>query len=135
MAFLFDHAKTIADLTRFTALTKEVGLDGPLGGPGQFTLFAPNDEAFAKAPQDILANHLVDGAKKLLVLHHLAFGAFDESALRSNMKVSTSARGTLSVGDDYSVLRISGAKIVKSDIKVDNGILHVIDRILWPPQA
>lgn len=132
MANLFQHASEIAELKRFTALIKQVGLDVPLSGPGQFTVFAPNDQAFAKAPQDILAANLAPPADKVLVMHHLAFGAFDESALRQHQMITSADRGILKVGDDYSVLRISGALIIKVDVRVDNGVLHIIDRVLWP---
>ena len=132
MAYLLDHIRKIGELSRFSALIKDAGLDGPLNGPGQFTVFAPNDEAFTNAPQDILATHMMPGAKRRLLLHHVVYGFFDESALRLVQSVTNADQKPLKIGDDYAVLRISGARIIKTDIKVDNGVLHVIERVLWP---
>ena len=132
MAYLLDHARKVPELSRIAALIKDAGLEGPLNGPGQFTLFAPNDEAFTNAPQDILASNLTADSRRRLLLHHLAYGFFDEAALRKTQSVSNANRGSLKVGDDYAVLRISGARIIKTDIKVDNGVLHIIERVLWP---
>ncbi|MCB0324166.1 MAG: fasciclin domain-containing protein [Bdellovibrionales bacterium] len=134
MAFLLDQMRALGNLSRFVELIEAVDLAGPLNGPGQFTVFSPTDDAFDQAPQDILELHSATYDKqRSLALHHVTFGLYDELTLRQAQRVKNAGGNELKVGDDYAVLRISGALITSSYPDLENGALHLIERVLWPP--
>lgn len=117
--------------TLATALT-EAGLIDTLKGDGPFTVFAPTDEAFAKLPKDQLDAILAD--KELLtsiLTYHVVSGkvlAADVVTLES----ATTLQGSDVMISTEDGVSINNAKVIKTDIKTSNGVIHVIDTVLVP---
>lgn len=101
-----------------------------------FTVFAPNDEAFAKLEAGTVEGLLADiPALSSILTYHVLPGRFNAKKLTAEKesKHPTVNGGELvvKVGRDGD-FTINGAKIVAKDIKCLNGLIHVIDTVLIP---
>ncbi len=99
----------------------------------QLTVFAPTDAAFAKAgytPENIAKV----GAAALtnILLYHVAPGARYAEDVVSSSQIRTLQRGFLSVSIVDGSAYVNDSKIIKTDIKATNGVIHVIDAVLLP---
>jgi len=135
-------AKTIVSAAvadgRFTTLVAAVQaakLDGALSGPGPFTVFAPTDDAFKKLPNGTVASLLKDpeGQLKQILLYHVVPGQYMASDVVKVTTVKTLQGGNLTINVTKDAVYINNAKVVITDIKTDNGVIHVIDAVLLPP--
>lgn len=116
--------------TLATAL-QAAGLVDTLKGPGPFTVFAPTDEAFAKIPKADLDALLKDKAKLTAVLtYHVVPGKVMAKDVKAG-KVKTVQGSELTVATAGGVT-VDSAKVVKTDIVADNGVIHVIDSVVLP---
>jgi uncharacterized surface protein with fasciclin (FAS1) repeats len=132
------HAKDIVDTavaagnfkTLATAL-QAAGLVDTLKGKGPFTVFAPTDEAFAKVPKADLDALLKDKAKLTAVLtYHVVAGKVMAADVKAG-KVKTVQGSELTVSTAGGV-NVDNAKVIKTDIVADNGVIHVIDTVIMP---
>ena len=109
-----------------------------LKGAGPFTVFAPNDEAFAKLPAQTLNDLLKPENKaklRRILTYHVVPGrvsAADVVKLRTAKAVSGDAIGIMTGGDTVTV---AGARVLKTDIPASNGLIHVIDTVMLPADA
>jgi uncharacterized surface protein with fasciclin (FAS1) repeats len=132
------HAKDIVDTAvaagSFKTLATALGAAGlvdTLKGKGPFTVFAPTDEAFAKIPKADLDALLKDKAKLTAVLtYHVVPGKVMAADVKAG-KVKTVQGSELTVTTMGGV-QVDGAKVVKTDITADNGVIHVIDTVVIP---
>jgi len=138
VAALGAQAKDIVDTavaagsfkTLATAL-QAAGLIDTLKGKGPFTVFAPTDEAFAKIPKAQLDALLADKAKLTAVLtYHVVSGKVMAKDVKAG-KVKTVQGSELTIGTMGGVT-VDNAKVVKTDIVADNGVIHVIDSVVLP---
>ncbi|NNE70399.1 MAG: fasciclin domain-containing protein, partial [Rhodothermales bacterium] len=113
------------------AAVKAAGLAETLSGDGPFTLFAPTDAAFNALPAGTVESLLQPENRDQLVsilTYHVVAGRIESRDLLSAGSANTASGATLPIG-----LSIGGATIVQTDIKAENGIIHVIDAVLLPP--
>jgi uncharacterized surface protein with fasciclin (FAS1) repeats len=130
-----DIIDTAIEAGSFKTLVKAVktaGLVETLRGKGPFTVFAPNDEAFAKLPTGTVERLLKD-TKRLndVLTYHVVPGkvmAADVMKLRSAKTVQGQS---VNINTREGV-RIDGAKVIKTDIECTNGVIHVIDSVIMP---
>ena len=116
--------------TLATALTA-AGLIDTLKGKGPFTVFAPTDEAFAKIPKADLDALLADKAKLTAVLtYHVVPGKVMAKDVKAG-KVKTVQGSEITVTTAGGVM-VDKAKVTKTDIAADNGVIHVIDSVIMP---
>lgn len=135
-------AKVVADPS-FSLLEKAVvkaGLDATLSGTGPFTVFAPNDAAFSASgiSSTAIDGLSVDYLKRLLLYHTLAAKvvAADVPA-GPNAKVSTanSPADSIFVTKNAAGVFVNGIKVVTADVQADNGVIHVLEKVLVPPSG
>jgi uncharacterized surface protein with fasciclin (FAS1) repeats len=121
--------KTLAQLLT-TAELVEV-----MKGPGPYTVFAPTDEAFAKVPKEVL-DGLAKDKKKLqdVLTYHVLTSKWSTDDIKLVKQTGTAEGKPVKFGTSGGVLTVNGAKIVKADIDCTNGMVHVIDTVLLPPQ-
>jgi uncharacterized surface protein with fasciclin (FAS1) repeats len=118
---------------RFTTLVGAVqaaGLVEALSGKGPFTVFAPTNDAFAKL-------EAVPGgeALKQVLLYHVASGAFTAKDLLVKGMVKTLQGKDVHVEFKGGGVVLNGkVKVVIANLEASNGIVHVIDTVLIPPQ-
>ena len=116
--------------TLATALTA-AGLVDTLKGKGPFTVFAPTDEAFAKIPKAVLDALFIDKAKLTAVLtYHVVAGKVMAADVKAG-KVKTVQGSEITVSTSMGVT-VNNAKVTKTDIVADNGVIHVIDTVIMP---
>ncbi len=116
--------------TLVTAL-QAAGLVDTLKGKGPFTVFAPTDEAFAKVPKADLDKLLADKAKLTAVLtYHVVPGKVMAKDVKAG-KVKSVQGSDITVATAGGVM-VDNAKVVKTDIVTDNGVIHVIDTVIMP---
>ena len=116
--------------TLATALTA-AGLIDTLKGKGPFTVFAPTDEAFAKIPKADLDALLADKAKLTAVLtYHVVPGKVMAKDVKAG-KVKSVQDSEITVTTAGGVM-VDKAKVIKTDIVADNGVIHVIDSVILP---
>ena len=133
--------KTIVEIVlgtpRFSTLAQAAGASSTvpalLSGDGPFTVFAPNNDAFAKIPEADLTALLEDDD---LLTAILAYHAIDGKVMAADVKAGIvemfsgiDAKITVE-GDDVF---INDAKIVMTDIEASNGVIHEIDTVIVPP--
>ncbi|HRJ75110.1 MAG TPA: fasciclin domain-containing protein [Anaerolineales bacterium] len=139
------EANTIVDVAvtdgRFTTLVAAVQaaeLVETLSGEGPFTVFAPTDDAFAALPAGTLDSLLLPENKQALtdiLLYHVVAGkvmAADVVGLTSAPTV-LGADITIAVRDGNVFLNDT-VQVIITDIETSNGVIHVIDAVLLPPQ-
>lgn len=117
--------------TLVTAITT-AGLDTALKGDGPFTVFAPTDEAFSKLPSGAVEELLEDVIKLRKVLeYHVVTGKINATDLVQLQKLTTSEGKDIKVNAENN-LKVNDAYIVTSDVEADNGVIHIIDNVLFP---
>ena len=108
------------------------GLVDTLKGKGPFTVFAPTDEAFAKIPKADLDALLKDKAKLTAVLtYHVVPGKVMAKDVKAG-QVKTVQGSNITISTSYGNVSVNNAKVVKTDIVADNGVIHVIDTVIMP---
>jgi uncharacterized surface protein with fasciclin (FAS1) repeats len=143
------HAGNIVEIAaadeRFSTLVAAVGAAGladALSGPGPFTVYAPVNDAFAALPAGTVETLLKPENKAQLtnvLLYHV-----DDRKLSANM-IPTGSNyfkplldsERLCITADSSGVKIADgtgemANVVIADIMADNGVIHVIDKVLLP---
>lgn len=128
---IVDTAVAAGSFKTLATALQAAGLIETLKGKGPFTVFAPTDEAFAKIPKDQLDALLKDKAKLTAVLtYHVVPGKVMAADVKAG-KVKTVQGGELTVATAGGVM-VDNAKVVKTDIVADNGVIHVIDTVVLP---
>lgn len=128
---LVDTAVAAGSFKTLAAALTAAGLVDTLKGKGPFTVFAPTDEAFAKIPKADLDALLKDKAKLTSVLtHHVVAGKVMAADVKAG-KVKTVQGSELTVSTSMGV-SVDNAKVIKTDIIADNGVIHVIDTVIIP---
>lgn len=104
------------------------------GADGNFTVFAPTNEAFAKIglvnPQDL--NALQTPFLTNVLLYHVNNGNTKEASFVNGFSMpsllgETVTKRIITRGSDKFV---NGSKIIAADVKAENGTVHAIDRVL-----
>jgi uncharacterized surface protein with fasciclin (FAS1) repeats len=116
-----------------TALT-EAGLIDTLKSAGPFTVFAPTDAAFAKIPSEQLSAILADKALLTKILtYHVVAGKLAASDVLASCSLTSVEGSAIKVSLDGSDAFVNQSKITLTDVFASNGVIHVIDTVLLPP--
>jgi uncharacterized surface protein with fasciclin (FAS1) repeats len=131
---MFQNLARIGDFSTLTNEIRTAGLDTTLAGPGQYTLFAPNNAAFNKIPADSLGALSNDKAKLGdLLKYHVVPGKMSYSDLSKLTSVKTVSGATLPVGFNNGALTVGGARVLNQGIDSSNGMIYPVDNVLTPP--
>ena len=117
------------------AAVDAAGLVPVLLTPGSFTLFAPTDEAFANLPAGTLDSLLLPenkGTLAAILLYHLVSGQVLSTNLSEGLQAPT-LQGSTATITLAGGAKVAGANITEADIRVSNGVIHVIDAVILPP--
>jgi uncharacterized surface protein with fasciclin (FAS1) repeats len=136
-----DIVDTAVAAGSFNTLVKAVeaaGLVDTLKGKGPFTVFAPTDQAFAKLPPGTVEMLLKpENREKLrsILTYHVVAGRLTSSEVThmSSAKTLEGQRIHFKVVDGK--VMVNDAQVVKADIPASNGVIHVIDTVLMPPNS
>jgi transforming growth factor-beta-induced protein len=118
-----------------TALTKFPDLVATLSGPGEFTVFAPTNDAFTGLLATIGQTSINDVPepvlKSLLQYHVITSGALLSTQLTAG-NVTTANTESIAVTTMGGILLNGSAKVLTADVKSTNGVVHIIDQVLVP---
>lgn len=118
-----------------TALLKHANLVGVLNGETEFTVFAPTDAAFGRLPAGTIESLYQPENKDLLttiLTYHVVPGSVRSTQLASGSVDSVAGMPLdISVGSGVTV---NSSNVVQADIEASNGIIHVVDQVILPPQ-
>ena len=133
-ADIVDTAVSAGSFTTLVAAVKAAGLVPTLKGKGPFTVFAPNDAAFAKLPPGTVESLLKNKAKLAAILkYHVIPGRVKAADVAGkSLKVATVEGQPLNVDGSFGV-KVNDAHVIQPDIEASNGVIHVIDTVLLPP--
>jgi uncharacterized surface protein with fasciclin (FAS1) repeats len=133
MANIVESAAKTENLKTLLEAVELTDLQETLKSPGSFTVFAPTDEAFAKLPEGLLESLKKDLEKfKRIVAYHVGFGDVRAEDLAEIEEVMTMEGSIVAVEASDGQIQLNDANVVTSDIVVDNGVIHIIDRVLIP---
>ncbi len=137
---IVETAVAAGTFTKLAAALASAGLVDTLQGPGPFTVFAPDDAAFAAfetANPGVLSG-LSKAELTTILTYHVVSGALAAQDLRNNGVLSTVAGSPLLIDKATSVKLSDGVKaddatVTLADVKASNGIIHVINFVILPP--
>jgi transforming growth factor-beta-induced protein len=137
-ADIVDTAIADGRFTTLVAAVQAAELVETLKGEGPFTVFAPTDDAFAALPAGTLDSLLLPENKQQLtdiLLYHVVSGKVMSSDV-VNLTTAPTVLGkdvTVKVQDGKVFLNDT-VEVIITDIETSNGVIHVIDAVLLPPQ-
>ncbi len=134
---LCDTAAAAGNFKTLVAATEAAGLTQTLNTKGPYTVFAPTDEAFAKLPPGTVDGLLNDIPKLTEILKfHVVEGAVPAADVIVHKHITTLQGQDLNIDAAkwhlHKSVKINDANIVTADVKADNGVIHVIDKVLLP---
>ncbi len=130
MADIVDIAVSADSFKTLVQAVQAADLVETLKSSGPFTVFAPNDEAFAKLPpgtiQTLLQNPF--GLARILT-YHVVSGKLMQADLAKLKTVNSVEGSTININcnDNFEV---KNATVLAADIEADNGVIHVIDNVI-----
>jgi len=135
-ADIVDTAVAAGSFKTLVTAVKTAGLVKTLKGKGPYTVFAPNDAAFAKLPPGTVESLLKNKAKLATILkYHVVPGRVKAADVAGkSLKVTTAAGLPVNVDGTFGV-RVNDAHVIQPDIEASNGVIHVIDTVLLPPTS
>jgi uncharacterized surface protein with fasciclin (FAS1) repeats len=132
MADIVDTAVAAGSFKTLVTAVKAAGLVDTLKSKGPFTVFAPNDDAFAKLPKGTVEGLLKDIPKLKAVLTYHVIAGKVMAADVVKLKSAKTVEGQEVKIDASKGVKINDATVIKADIVTDNGVIHVIDKVLLP---
>lgn len=142
-----ENASTAGNLKTLVAAVGAAGLVDTLKGPGPFTVFAPDDDAFKKLPEGTVETLIKPENKAKLagiLTYHVVAGKLDTAELGKMIEagggkatLKTVAGGSLTAskeGESIVLTDATGGKstVSQADVYQSNGVAHVIDTVLLP---
>ena len=133
-----DTAIAAGQFETLAAALEAAGLVATLKGTGPFTVFAPTDEAFAKLPAGTVENLLKPENKQKLtaVLTYHVVAAKVMAADVAGLDQAKSVNGKMiDIEVEGSTVKVNDAAVTAADIAASNGVIHVIDEVIMPPEG
>ncbi len=134
---IVDTAASAKQFSTLVAAVKAAGLVETLKSDGPFTVFAPTDEAFGALPAGTVETLLRPENRDQLATilkFHVVSGRIGSDALADGATLETLAGPRVTFTETEQGFTIENARIVATDIGASNGVVHVIDRVILPPQ-
>lgn len=137
---IVDNAVLASNVTTVVAAVKAAGLVDTLKSAGPFTVFAPTNSAFGKLPAGTVETLVKPENKATLIdilTYHVVPGRYTTATLTDGLKLTTVEGKQLSFGRSASgAITINGGVMIEtSNVISKNGVTHVIDGVLLPPEG
>ena len=132
-ADIVDTAVAAGSFTTLVTAVQAAELVDTLKGKGPFTVFAPNDDAFAKIPAADLKALVADKAALTNVLtYHVVAGKVMAADVVNLTSAKTVQGQDLNIEVKDGNVFVNGAKVIATDIETSNGVIHVLDTVVLP---
>lgn len=133
-AFADDLLTTIAGesaYSTFASAVKTAGIEDSFKGDGPITVFAPNNEAFAKMPKAKLKKLMANKTElaKVLQYHIVAAKITNTDVAAGKVKTVEGEDLALSVTEG---VKVNNARVIGTELHADNGAIHTVDTVLIP---
>ena len=132
---IVDTAVSAGSFNTLVAAVQAAGLVDTLKGPGPFTVFAPTDEAFAKLPPGRVEDLLKPENKarlQAILTYHVVAGKVMAADVVTLHTAKTVNGQELTVTATNGLVMVDNARVIKTDIRCTNGVIHVIDTVVLP---
>jgi uncharacterized surface protein with fasciclin (FAS1) repeats len=129
-----DLIATIGKHDNFSTLSKMMNTSGAnevFSRPGEFTVLAPTNDAFAKFSEEQLSSLINEKGQlrlKALLMYHILPGKVMANALKSGKAVT----GEDMMVTDINGIKVNGSKLEARDLEATNGVVHAIDKVMAP---
>ena len=135
-ADIVDIAAGNGSFNTLVAAVQAADLVDVLKSDGPFTVFAPTDEAFAALPAGTVESLLLPENKEQLIAvltYHVVPGTVMASDVMNKQTSATTVQGSsVRINALQGGVKVDGANVVAADIVADNGVIHVIDKVILP---
>lgn len=138
MADIVTTAEESGQFGTLVAAIKAAGLADALKAPGPLTVFAPTEAAFKNAltAMNKTADELLADTESLtkILKYHVVSGKYmasDVAALEDGTTVDTLQGEPITIYTKEGV-KVNDANVTQTDIMADNGVIHVVDKVLMP---
>lgn len=132
---IVDVAVENGSFTTLVAAVQAAGLVETLKSEGPFTVFAPNDDAFAKLPAGTVEMLLLPENKEKLIdilSYHLVSGEVRSAEVVKLDSAMTVQGSGVDISFDNGTAMVNDSTVIAADVEASNGIIHVIDTVLMP---
>ncbi len=131
-----DTLAATPELSTLSGLVAKAGLGDTLKGAGPFTVFAPNNAAFAKVAAKTMEELANDPAKlKAVLTYHVIPAKVMAADVKTNSNVKTVNGANVGVSKAGEFVTVEDGMVQKADLTATNGVIHIIDSVLIPPAA
>ena len=132
---IVETAVAAGTFTTLAAALEAADLVDVLQGDGPFTVFAPTDAAFAKLPAGTVEALLADKEALIRVLtYHVVAGKVMASDVVGLSTAETVAGISAPIEVKMGKVYVAGAEVSDIDVAASNGVIHIIDSVMLPPQ-
>ena len=124
------------DHTTLVAAVQAAGLENVLVNAGPLTVFAPTNAAFDALPAGTVEDLLKPENKSKLaaiIKYHASPGNYQGDLLKDGMKLYQASGHYVDVKKEGDTWTVGGAKILGT-VQASNGVVHVVDKVMLPPQ-
>ncbi len=134
---IVDVAAANPDFSTLVAAVTEAGLAETLGAEGPYTVFAPTDAAFEALPEGLVDALLMPENKEVLtqiLTYHVVAGEVMSTDIQPG-DVATVEGEDITITTEDGGVQVNGATVSTADVEASNGVIHVIDEVLVPPNV
>src|SRR5690606_31240197 len=132
-ADIVDTAVAAGNFSTLVTAVKAAELVDTLKSDGPFTVFAPNDAAFAKIPAADLNALIADkNALTTVLTYHVVAGQVMAADVVNLTSDKTVQGQELSIEVKDGKVYVDGAQVIATDIVTSNGVIHVLDSVVMP---
>ncbi len=131
MPSIVDIAVDTEGFSTLVAAVQAADLVDVLAGEGEFTVFAPNDDAFAQLPPGTIQTLVTNPPQLARILtYHVVPGKLTRDDLIKLQEVVSVEGSPIPISGDDQTFEVKNATVLAADIEADNGIIHVLDRVI-----
>lgn len=134
---IVEIASDTEQLSTLVAAVQAAGLVETLSGEGPFTVFAPTNAAFDALPDGTVESLLEPENRDQLIkilTYHVVSGEVMSGDLSDGMQAETVQGSTITVDISSYGVKINDASVETADVEASNGVVHIIDSVLMPPE-
>ena len=133
-----DTAIEAGKFKTLAAALEAAGLVATLKGTGPFTVFAPTDEAFARLPAGTVENLLKPENKQKLteiLTYHVVAGKVMAADVAGIDEAKSVNGKMIDIEVEGATVKVNDAAVTTADIAASNGVIHLIDKVIMPPEG
>lgn len=132
---IVETAVANGSFTTLVAAVTAAELVETLSGTGPFTVFAPVDDAFAALPAGTVESLILPenkGQLTSILTYHVVAGKVMSGDLSDGMVAATVNGGNITIHLQDGKVLVNDAEVVIADVETDNGVIHVINKVILP---